>query len=100
MKKWNLTLSNQLVDVPARILPLEQIKSQNKSYDGGFEADWTKHLRSIPMFSNAIVRSWVIVAPQDLQRDVQSFAQTLSKAAQGMSFQLPQPNMLVFSLFH
>lgn len=93
MKRWNLTLSNKLVDVPGRILPLEQIKSNSKPYDGGFEADWTRHLRALPMFTCATMKSWVILTPQDCARDVQAFAQSLFKAAQGMSFVLPQPIM-------
>lgn len=93
LKRWNLTLSNSLVDVPGRILPLEKIKSNTKVYDGGYEADWTKHLRALPMFTCAIMKTWVILTPQDFLRDVQSFATSLSKAAQGMSFILPPPIM-------
>lgn len=86
-------MSNSLVDVPGRVLAAEKISSNSRSYDGGSEADWTKHLRSLPMFTCASMRNWVILTPQDCLRDVQSFAQTLSKAAQGMSFTLPQPIM-------
>lgn len=93
LEKWNLTLSNQLVTVPGRILAPEQIKSHNRTYDGGPDADWTRHIRTLPMFTNSVVRTWVVLVQQDLQRDVQLFTQTLAKAAQGMSFVLPQPYM-------
>lgn len=62
-------------------------------YDGGFEADWTRHLRALPMFTCATMKSWVILTPQDNLRDVQAFASSLSKAAQGMAFTLPPPIM-------
>lgn len=93
MKKWNLTLSNSLVDVPGRVLPYESIKSNKTAYDGGNEADWTKHLRSLPMFICATMKTWIILAPQDCCSDVKTFAMTLEKAARGMSFSLPQPTM-------
>lgn len=86
-------MSNNLVDVPGRVLAVEPIRSNTKSYDGGQEADWTKYLRSLPMFACASMSSWVILTPQEYTRDVQGFSQTLSKAAQGMSFMLPQPTM-------
>lgn len=94
-------MSNSLVNVTGRVLPMEQIKSNaNKAYDGGYEADWTKHLRALPMFTCATMKTWVILAPQDCCDQVKSFAQTLGKAAQGMSFILPQPIMyvIIFSL--
>lgn len=86
-------MSNSLVEVPARILPFEQIKSSNRAYDGGFEADWTKHLRALPMFTCAAMSTWVILAPQDCCNEVKSFSENLAKAAKGMSFTLPQPMM-------
>lgn len=95
LKSWNLTLSNKLADVPGRVLPAETIKSNTRSYDGGHEADWTRHLRALPMFTCAAMKNWCILVPQDGSRDVQSFVQSLGKAAQGMSFSLPRPNMYV-----
>lgn len=93
LQRWNLILSNDLVNVPGRVLPAEKIKSNTKVYDGGFEADWTRHLRALPMFTCAMMKTWVILTPQDCFRDVQNFAGTLAKAAQGMSFTLPAPIM-------
>lgn len=98
LTKWNLTLSNQLVKVPGRILPPEKIKSFNKQYDGGFDADWTKHLRCLPMYANATVSTWVIVAPQSNEREVEIFKKSLLSTADGMAFKLPKPIVLVFCL--
>lgn len=95
MNLWNLKLKNSLVEVRGRVLPPEPIKSHTKGYDGGPEADWTKYLRALPMFTCAVMKTWVILTPQDSVREVNIFAQTLAKAAQGMSFTLPQPIMLV-----
>lgn len=76
-------------------MPLETIKSNMRAYDGGMEADWTRHLRALPMYTCATMRTWIILAPQDNIRDVQAFSQSLAKAGQGMSFTLPQPIMFV-----
>lgn len=93
MKRWNLTLSNRLVELTARTLPPEPIQSRTKGYNGGDEADWTKHLRALPMFTSAMVKHWVILTPRDNCREVDAFAQSLAKAAHGMTFLLPKPTM-------
>lgn len=90
-----MTLSNSLVDVPGRVLPLESIRSHIKEYNGGYEADWTKHLRTLPMFTCATVGLWAVLTPQDCINEVKAFTQSLGKAAQGMSFPLPTPIMYV-----
>ncbi|XP_025207261.1 piwi-like protein Siwi isoform X1 [Melanaphis sacchari] len=91
LKNWNLTLSNRLVELTARTLQPETIQSRTNKYNGGNEADWTKCLRALPMFTSAIVKHWVILAPKENCREVDTFAQSLAKAAQGMSFILPRP---------
>ncbi|KAL4154233.1 hypothetical protein QTP88_002060 [Uroleucon formosanum] len=91
LKRWNLTLSNKLVELTARTLQPEPIQSRSKGYNGGDEADWTRHLRSLPMFTSAIVKYWVILAPKDCCREVDAFAHTLATAALGMNFTLPRP---------
>ena len=93
LKRWNLTLSNKLVELTGRTLQPEPIQSRTKGYNGGEEADWTKHLRSLPMFTSATVKNWYILAPRDCCREVEAFAQNLQKAAQGMTFVLPRPAM-------
>lgn len=93
LKRWNLTLDNKLVEVKARVLPPESIKSHTKTFDGGVEADWTRHLRALPMFTCAQLRCWIILTPQENIREVKAFTESLFKAGQGMSFILPKPHM-------
>jgi len=93
LKRWNLTLSNKLVELTGRTLQPEPIQSRTKGYNGGNEADWSTHLRTLPMFTSAIVKRWVILAPKDYCREVDVFAQTLARTAQGMNFTLPKPTM-------
>lgn len=90
-KKWNLTLNTNLVEIPGRVLPFEPIRSNIKSYDGGYEADWTKHLRSLPMFTCASVAKWIILGPREYYNEIRTFSTNLQLTARGMSFILPQP---------
>jgi len=93
LKRWNLTLSNKLVELTGRTLQPEPLQSRSRGYNGGEEADWTKHLRSLPMFTSAIVKHWIILAPKDCCRKVEAFAQSLQKAAQEINFILLSPVM-------
>ncbi|XP_001949497.1 piwi-like protein Siwi [Acyrthosiphon pisum] len=94
LKRWNLTLSNKLVELTGRILPPEPIQSRTNGYNGGEEADWTKNLRSLPMFTSAIVKHWVILVPREYSQEVDPFVQSLAKAASGMNFTLPKPTVV------
>ncbi|XP_050438179.1 piwi-like protein Siwi isoform X2 [Adelges cooleyi] len=91
LKNWDLKFSKTLVEVPARVLKNENISSNTKSYTGGTEADWTTFVRSQPMYACALMKCWVILAPQQDIDDVKVFVSSLEKAARGMSFKLPQP---------
>lgn len=93
LKRWNLTLKNSLVEVRGRVLPPEPIKSSASGYDGGTEADWTKTLRTLPMFTCAVMSHWAILTPRENVKDVETFVDTLKTAGKGMSFILPQPMM-------
>ncbi|XP_050437858.1 piwi-like protein Siwi [Adelges cooleyi] len=93
-KKWNLKLSNNLVEVTGRVLNFEPIYSNSKNYSGGEEADWTKHLRMLPMYMCAVVKCWVVVAPVQNIQEVNNFVKSLERAAKQMYFTLPQPVMV------
>ncbi|VVC26674.1 Piwi domain,Ribonuclease H-like domain,PAZ domain [Cinara cedri] len=91
LQKWNLTLKNGLIDVPGRVLAPESIKLSNRTFDGGPEANWTKHLRCASMFTCPIIQHWVILSPNDYVSGLQTFIHSLQKASKGMSFMLPNP---------
>lgn len=94
LKKWNLTLSENLVDVSGRIFPSEQIHySNNGVYNGGSDADWTRHLRDLPMFTCTLPSIWTVLFPRESCNEVKSFICNLIKVAKQMSFILPQPMM-------
>lgn len=91
---WQLRLAEQLVNVPARILQPESIVlGNNKTVPSGDDCDWTRHLRSNPMFvmpQGGLAR-WVIMFPSRVGRDAEVFVDNLRKAGKGMSFMVAQP---------
>nr|UJZ92587.1 piwi-like protein Siwi [Scaphoideus titanus] len=91
---WNMRLADKLVDIPARVLPPEQIVlGNNMAVPSGDECDWTRHLRSNPMFvmPQGGLSRWVIIFPSRVGRDTQSFVDTLKTAARGMKFTMSDP---------
>lgn len=94
LERWNLTLKNNLVELTGRVLPPEDIFDNTKKFNGGITADWTKHIRSSPMFSCASINCWVIITPYMYKADVKKFVGCLQTVTKGMSFRLPLPQML------
>ncbi|XP_025197459.1 piwi-like protein Siwi [Melanaphis sacchari] len=97
LKKWNMTVSNKFVELNGRKLPPEPILSHTSSYFGGYEADWSNIVWKLPMFKTAIVSHWTIVTPEVYVNEVGLFAQSLTQAAQKMSFALPKPSIVTIN---
>ncbi|XP_025194220.1 piwi-like protein Siwi [Melanaphis sacchari] len=100
LKRWNLTLSNSLIELTGRILPPEQIKSSatdKNGYSGNNDGDWTHHLRKLPMFKLKNVKKWIIVTSIEYERDINPFVTSLTKSAKGMSFMLPNPSIVTIN---
>jgi len=79
--------------VPARVLPMENIGCNVKVYNGGPTAEWTHHLKFLPMYTSVVVKHWVLLIPKEVEHDINSFVTNLQKVGNGMSFSLPQPQM-------
>lgn len=91
LKNWNLDLHDELVKMKGRILTSQKVYCNNKQYDTGSEANWTKHVRSLPMFTSAIIRKWVVLYPQQNDYEVKAFIKTIHQVAKSMAFNIPQP---------
>lgn len=96
LKEWNLTLSNDLVKIKGRVLPSEKVYCNTKFYDSGENAEWSRHVRSVPMYTSARIQSWIVVYPNQNVNDVRQFVNTLKQVGNGMSFTLSQPELFVF----
>lgn len=94
LKQWDLTLANTLVEFTGRALPPEVIVGgRNLNYSAGREADWTRDLRSNPMFHAVPVNNWVMIAPSRYVKSAENFAGMLWKASNGMQWGLPKPRI-------
>eukprot|EP00102_Acyrthosiphon_pisum_P020704 XP_016657914.1 PREDICTED: protein piwi-like [Acyrthosiphon pisum] len=94
LKKWNLTLSNKLVTIPGRVLPQESLHGNNYIFPAGNKANWTVQLSKLPMFTCAEIQRWVVLGPEENGAEVRQFTNTLLQVAKGMSFNLPQPEII------
>nr|CAD7463126.1 unnamed protein product [Timema tahoe] len=99
LDEWNLQLSNRLVEFNGRILPQEKIlQAQDIKYDAGADTDWTRNLRSNPLLIIPQLQFWVVIVPNRASRDAGGFIQTLIKAAGGMRFIMPKPQVSLLGL--
>ncbi|XP_055323202.1 piwi-like protein Siwi [Sitodiplosis mosellana] len=98
LRDWDLDLDRDLVDVPARQLPAEEIQlGQNAKVRADHQASWTNALQGRnSMFSSERLadKQWAVVVPQSLQRDGQAFIQCLRDVSNGMAFQVGEPQIV------
>lgn len=92
-----MTLDNALIKVPSRILPLESIygKIESKRYDGGDISEWSRHVRSVPMFTCGNMGNWSLICCAPLNETlINGFINNLRTVSTSMSFSIPPPQML------
>lgn len=92
-----MTLDNNLIKVPSRVLPLESIygKIESKKYDGGDISDWTRHVRSLPMFTCGNMGNWSFICCASLNEHlINDFIHSLRNVSTSMNFSMPPPQML------
>ncbi|KAF0707393.1 piwi-like protein Siwi, partial [Aphis craccivora] len=94
LTQWNLTLSNKLITINARVLPEETLYGDSHKYLSGKNANWTSNLRTLPMYIRAQIPCWVIVFPRTWRSDVENFKNTLLKVAHGLGFKLQSPTIV------
>lgn len=94
LNRWDLKLADRVVEFAGRAFPPETIVGGgNRSYNAGRQADWTRDLRSTAMFYPAQVHGWVMIVPNRCMRSAENFAHMLSRASQGMQWNLPRPRI-------
>ncbi|XP_026806338.1 piwi-like protein Siwi [Rhopalosiphum maidis] len=91
LNKWNLTLSNKLIQLNGRILKQEMIKGNQRECSYGHDANWTKNLHNLPMYRTVILKKWLVIFQSDNKSAVEEFVSTLRNVAKGLNFDLPQP---------
>lgn len=92
MKSWQIELDSNLVEVPARVLPAQQILFGNgHKYLCDSRADWTNEFRNTAMFRHVDIKRWYVIMPSQNVREAQDFVSLCIKAAQGMKMEIKQP---------
>nr|WOZ50368.1 piwi [Sogatella furcifera] len=95
LKNWNLSLSKNLVNMQARILPPEKIIfGNNKIVNLDRGPDWTNSFRNTALLATRDIDNWVVVCLRDGQREIQEFVGMLQQSARGMGMRIDQPNVV------
>ncbi|ENN72042.1 hypothetical protein D910_08708 [Dendroctonus ponderosae] len=89
VKKWDLQLADKLVEFPGRVMPTEVLYLKNNlEINGGEEADWTRSLRSSPIYNAANIDRLAVIFPRRMESAINAFMPMLEKAAAGMQIRI------------
>ncbi|KAI4503218.1 hypothetical protein M0802_001440 [Mischocyttarus mexicanus] len=95
LNNWNLKLENKLIEIPARILPCENIVFGSRSSVTEQEADWSKDIRKYFFVNCKPLEKWILVQTSNTKVDCENFLQYLMKAANGMGFKINRPEIII-----
>lgn len=76
-----------------RVLGQQNVYSNIRAYESESNADWILLVRSNPVFTCVKLSRWVILYPQQNESEVRAFVKSIRQVAQGMSFNIPQPEL-------
>lgn len=94
LRGWNMQLARDLVEFDGRVLPCESIAcGASGMYSAGEQVNWTRELRSRPMFSEGKCQEWVIIAPERFKNAADNFGKCILRCANGMNWRIGKPKM-------
>ncbi|KAH8341382.1 hypothetical protein KR059_005676 [Drosophila kikkawai] len=92
MKSWQIELDTALVEIPARVLPPQNILlGNNKKYLCDSRADWSNEFRNSSMFSHVDIKRWLVITPRRSINQTQDFVRMCIRVAQGMRMTILDP---------
>uniref|UniRef100_A0A0A9Z7D5 Protein piwi n=1 Tax=Lygus hesperus TaxID=30085 RepID=A0A0A9Z7D5_LYGHE len=92
LRLWNMSFNPELITFPGRKLPAETIAhGGGKSSAVDKDADFTRNLTKVPMLHMGTLKSWVVIYPSRVARDIQNFCMTLAKSSRSLHFGIPEP---------
>lgn len=95
LKDWQMNIDANLVEFTGRILKNERIVLGGKNTATTNEAaDFTRDLRSNPMFLCVELRNWFVLFPPRSQRETNDFIGCLCRAARGKYMKIDQPKYI------
>ncbi|XP_050457731.1 piwi-like protein Siwi [Cataglyphis hispanica] len=91
LSEWNLQLDNKLLDIPARVLPNEQLRFGGNSYLTTSKGDWSKEMQTKSCLVSKQLRDWIIIIADRDKSVLTNFINLLIKVAKGISFCVEKP---------
>ncbi|KAL4609246.1 piwi-like protein 1 [Arapaima gigas] len=94
---WGLNLDNELLTLPARILPTERIMQGPRTYGyNPWAADWSKEMRSVPLTSSRHLDNWMVFYTRRCYQEAQALLQALGRVAPPLGIRMQRPNMIEY----
>jgi len=98
LKPWNMRISKQVQDVPARELPAEFLLMKGQrggnqekiTYDIK-QADWSRNMRNCCLLNPVHLGNWVMIYPSRCAQVSMDLADCLSRVGQGMGMKIAKP---------
>ncbi|RWS01988.1 piwi-like protein 1, partial [Dinothrombium tinctorium] len=100
MGSWGLKYENNLIELPARVLPGEKIYTQGSTEQTAAQfqqrtGDFSKEIRGKPMKVPVNIPEWAIIVSQRDRQIVDDFSSTLNRVCGPMGVQLNRPKVQV-----
>jgi len=94
LKTWQLGISDQIVEVPARILTGENILfGNNRIFNCNQNADWSREFRKTSLFMSVTLERWYCVMPERLARETEKFIEMCINVSRDMNIKISKPNL-------
>ncbi|KPP60297.1 piwi-like protein 1-like, partial [Scleropages formosus] len=97
LNTWGLNFDNELLPLPARILPTERIMQGPRVYGyNPWAADWTKEMRGVPLISSRPLDSWILFYIRRNCQEAQALVQALGRVSQPLGIRMQRPIMIQY----
>ncbi|CAH1169267.1 unnamed protein product [Phyllotreta striolata] len=94
LKSWDMKLADTLIRFKGRVMPPEAILGGNNvKLSSGPNAEWTRELRSLQMFSAVKIPKFAVVCPGKFANQCSDFVQMLQRVSRGFQWDIGQPRI-------
>ncbi|KAI6656672.1 piwi B [Oopsacas minuta] len=94
LEKWGLKLEKHMIDIDARVLPIEKINFRNTSVSAGKEADWGRDLTKENVITPVQISHWLLIFTKRDHQRAFDFYNAMSKVCPPMGISIDQPKVI------
>ena len=94
LEKWGLQLEKHMIDLDARILPVEKINFRNTSVSAGREADWGRDLTKEHVITPVNINEWLLIFTKRDNQKAFEFYSAMSRVSAPMGITIEQPKIV------